>query len=129
MEAVMILLGEKIDWPNIRLVISDVGNFLSRLENYDVMKTADALFNKIRTNYISKPDFEPNDVKKKSVAAASMCFWVRAINNYAVVLKKVEPKKRRYQEVKSTLDAAMAILNEKQSEVQKVKDKVAALRA
>ena len=96
MEAVMILLGEKTDWNNVRLVISDVGNFLSRLENYDVMKTNESVFNKIRANYISKPDFEPNDVKKKSVAAASMCFWVRAINNYSVVLKKVEPKKRRH---------------------------------
>jgi dynein heavy chain len=36
MEAVMILLGEKIDWASCRNVISNPGEFLEKLKTYDV---------------------------------------------------------------------------------------------
>ena len=55
-------------------------------------KTSDKVLENIRSKYISKPEFDPTAVKAKSVAAASMCLWVRALNNYSIVLKKVEPK-------------------------------------
>ena len=125
----MILLGEKTDWANIRAVISDVNGFLDKLKKYNVAKTPEKVLEKVRNNYISKPEFDPEDVGKKSVAAKSMCIWARALNNYSIVLKVVEPKKKRHAEVKAILDKANAELAEKMGELKKVKDKVAHLES
>ena len=96
---------------------------------YDVSKTPESLLNKVRNNYLKLKEFDPEDVGKKSSAAKCLCIWVISVNKFSVVLKKVEPKKRKYEEVKSVLDEAMRDLNEKMSEVNKVKDAVAKLEA
>jgi dynein heavy chain len=93
MEAVMILLGEKTDWNTVRSVIGDVNGFLEKLKKYDVSKTPEKLLEKVRNNYIAKKEFDSEDVGKKSVAAKSMCIWVRALDKYQKVLKKVGPLK------------------------------------
>ena len=56
-----------------------------------------------------------------------MAVWVKAINNYSIVTKKVEPKKKRYNEVKEVLNKAEKELAEKMAELQAVKDNVANL--
>lgn len=58
-----------------------------------------------------------------------MCIWVRALNTYSFVLKKVAPKQEKYEEVKGVLDAAMSKLAVKEKELKEVKDKVAKLEA
>ncbi len=45
------------------------------------------------------------------------------------MLKKVEPKKKKYEEVQSVLATAQAELAQKMAEVNKVKDAVAKLEA
>ena len=92
------------------------------------MKCPESIFNKCRSNYLSKPDFDVSEVRKKSVAASFMAVWVKAVNNYQKVVKVVEPKQRRYNEVKANLDQAEAELAVKMAEVQKVRDKVALLQ-
>ena len=92
MEAIMLLLGEKIDWASIKLVITETNTFLDRLKNFEVMKCPESVFTKVRNNYLSKPDFEAAEVRKKSVAASFMAMWVKAVNNYQKVVKVVEPK-------------------------------------
>ena len=88
------------------------------------MKTPESIFTKVRNNYLSKPEFDISEIKKKSVAASFMASWVKAVNNYQKVVKVVEPKQRRYNEVKANLDQAEKELAEKMSEVQLVRDKV-----
>lgn len=102
----MILCGEKIDWANVRNVISNPTEFLDKLKKYDVSKTPEKWLERVRKNYLAKKEFDPEDVGKKSLAAKSMCMWVKALNNYSIVVKKVEPKKARYNEVKAILDKA-----------------------
>lgn len=68
MEAVMILLNEKLDWKNIKAVMGGA-TFLDGLKNYDVKNASDSMFNKIRKNYISKKAFMPEEIGKKSMAA------------------------------------------------------------
>ena len=91
------------------------------------MKCPERIFTKVRNDYLSKPEFDISEIKKKSVAASFMATWVKAVNNYQKVVKVVEPKQKRYNEVKEKLDSAEKELSEKMSEVQKVKDKVAVL--
>jgi dynein heavy chain len=128
MEAIMILLQEKLDWKSIRDVITDTNGFIERLKNYKVMEAPESLFVKVRNNYISKPEFDIADIKKKSVAASYMAMWVMDVNRYQAVVKVVVPKQNRYNEVKLVLDQAEAELALKMSEVQKVRDKVALLQ-
>lgn len=68
------------------------------------MKCPETIFTKVRTNYVNKPEFDISEIKRKSVAASFMASWVKAVNNYQKVVKVVEPKQRRYNEVKATLD-------------------------
>jgi dynein heavy chain len=81
------------------------------------MKCPESTFTKVRNNYLSKPEFDIKEIKNKSVAASFMASWVKAVNNYQKVLKVVEPKQKRYNEVKENLDIAEKMLAGKMAEV------------
>jgi len=129
MEACMILLGEKTDWPSIKAVLGDTGGFMNRLLTYDVSKTSEAVLAKVRKNYLSLTEFEPNDVGTKSKAAKVLCIWCLSVSKFQIVIKKVEPKKKKYEEVQTVLATAQAELAQKMAEVNKVKEAVAKLEA
>lgn len=65
-EAVMVLLGEKTDWGNIKIVLGDVSGFMQKLLGYDVSKTSEKILKNLREKWLSRPEFEPVDVGKKS---------------------------------------------------------------
>ena len=90
----MILLGEKTDWSSVKSVLSDVGGFIGRLKGYnqEMKKTPESVFNKVRSKYLSRPDFEPDSVGSKSQAAKCLCIWVISCCKYQIVLKNVAPK-------------------------------------
>jgi dynein heavy chain len=75
------------------------------------------------------PAFEPDVIKKASVAACGICKWVRAMVVYDQVAKTVGPKKEALAEAESSLNTAMAALAVKQAELKEVQDKVAGLLA
>lgn len=54
MEAVCILLGEKIDWAGIKVTMMQM-NFLDRLKNYDKNNISDLALKKLRNNYTNRP--------------------------------------------------------------------------
>jgi dynein heavy chain len=127
MESVMILMQERTEWPAIKSSLADVGKFIKILMNFDLKQCPDKAFNKVRKEYLARPEFDPELVKKQSLAASSIAIWVRAVNNYSNVMRIVEPKQAKYNEVKRILDAAVSDLNEKMAMLKKVKDDVAAL--
>lgn len=106
MECVMVLLGEKIDWKNVKSVLSNVNEFMRSLLEYDVDKVSEKIWKKARDGWISKPNFDPVEVKKVSVSAASLCTWAKAVSRYQIVVKKVTPKKAKLAEVKGILSSA-----------------------
>ena len=106
MEAVMILLQQKTDWNNVRIVLGDTGGFITNLLTYDVSKTPENVLAKVRKNYLSLKEFEPEDIGKKSSAAKCLCIWAIAVSRFQIILKKVEPKKRKFEEVQSILSKA-----------------------
>ena len=79
--------------------------------------------------YINMEDFTPESVGKVSKAAQGLCMWAKAMDVYARVAKEVEPKKAKLAEANAQLSSAMATLNEKQANLQKVQDKVAELES
>jgi hypothetical protein len=82
MEAIMLLLGEKIDWNAIKSCLGETNAFIERLKTFEVMKCPEAVFTKVRNNYLSKPEFDIAAVKKISVAASFMATWVKAVISY-----------------------------------------------
>lgn len=129
MEAVMLLLGEKTEWNNVRSVLSDAGGFLNRLQTYNVSKTSESVFARLRAQYLRKKEFDAKSVERVNFAAMNMCVWVMALNNFQKVNKKVEPMKANYKEVKSKLDKKLSELKKKKDEVERVKSNVARLKA
>lgn len=69
----------------------------------------------VKTGYTEDSDFDPDKVKKGSVAAAGLCKWVHAMVVYNRVAKVVGPKRAALAEAESTLAQAMADLGEKQA--------------
>jgi dynein heavy chain len=129
MECVMVMLGEKTDWKNVKSVLSNVNEFMGKLLDYDVDKVSERIWKKAREGWISKPNFDPAEVKKVSVSASALCTWAKAVSKYQIIVKKVAPKKAKLAEVKGVLSSAQAELKVKLDDVQLVKDTVAKLEA
>ena len=62
-------------------------HFLDTLKEYDKDNIAVSIMKKIRANYISNEDFDPDIIKNVSSACEGLCKWVRAIDVYDSVAK------------------------------------------
>ena len=120
MEGVCILLGAKPDWDSAKKVLSDT-QFMNRLLNFDKDNIPPATIKKI-IKYYDDPQFTPEAVERQSMAAKSLCMWVRAMKVYDEVAKVVEPKKQ-------VLAESMAKLQEEQAKLQAVQDELAGVIA
>ena len=113
---------------------------------------------KIRSEYMTNPDFDPTVVAKASSAAEGLCKWIKAMEVYDRVakvfiafflltcpyntcthvfffclnpflwLKVVAPKKANLAEAQESLAATMALLDQKRGELKEVEDRLAALQ-
>ncbi|CAL1538804.1 unnamed protein product [Lymnaea stagnalis] len=120
MEAVMILRGNDPTWPEAKKQLGDQ-NFLKQLMNFDKDNISDRVLKKIG-QYVAQADFHPEIIGRVSLAAKSLCMWVRAMEMYGRIFRVVEPKRQR-------LNAAMAILREKQAALADAKAKLAEVEA
>ncbi|XP_018654464.1 LOW QUALITY PROTEIN: hypothetical protein Smp_130810 [Schistosoma mansoni] len=126
MEAVCIMLGQKGDWATAKTVLND-SNFLRKLVEYPKDEITDGQLKKLK-KFIDNPEFQPEIVEKTSKACKSMCMWVRALDLYAHIYRTVEPKRKRLEEANADLDIVMRKLQEKQSELSNVEQKIASLQ-
>ena len=127
MEAVCILMGVKPDWDSAKKMLADT-QFLNKLINYDKDNIPLATLKKLK-KYIDNEKFQPEVVENVSKACKSMCFWARALNTYAYVVREVEPKKKKLAKAKAELAEVMSALEEKQAQLKEVEDKIASLQA
>ena len=75
---------------------------------------------KIRTEYITNPEFDPLKVRNASSAAEGLCKWIKAMEIYDRVAKVVAPKKIKLAEAQKAFKETMDILNAKRSELKEV---------
>merc|ERR1719502_1784861 len=75
------------------------------------------------------PEFEPDKVKKGSLAAMGICKWVRAMVVYNAVAKEVGPKRAKLAKAEQEVAEAEATVAAKQAELKEVMDMVADLEA
>ena len=66
----------------------DMG-FIDKLKNFDKNNVPDAVLRKLRLS-INKPEFDPFNIGKVSMACKSLCLWARAIDNYSKISKLIE---------------------------------------
>ena len=119
MEAVCVLMGEKLDWKEGSVKLLNKSDFLESLGKYDKDNISEKKV-KVLQKYINNPEFLPELVAKKSNAAKSLCMWVRAMDVYARVAKNVEPKKKALADAQSTVAEMNKILATKNAELAEV---------
>ncbi|XP_075690041.1 dynein axonemal heavy chain 12 [Rhinoderma darwinii] len=114
-------------WGPSKRVLGDM-NFLKDLREYDKDNIPVSVMQKIRSEYITNPDFDPAKVAKASSAAEGLCRWILAMEVYDRVAKVVAPKKARLAEAQQSLSETMSVLNQKRAELKEVEDRLAALQ-
>jgi dynein heavy chain len=64
---------------------------------------SDKTFRRLK-DYVENPKFIPEAVKEGSLAAMSICVWIRAVYHFCVVYREYFPKQQRVIEAKKILD-------------------------
>ena len=83
---------------------------------------------KIKDEYLRDPEFEPSRVAKASSAAEGLCKWCMAMVKYDEIKKIVAPKEKALAEAEAELDILNKALNEKQTQLKMVVDRLALLQ-
>jgi len=104
--------------PFIYTVILSDTNLIKKMIEFDKDNMKPEVIDKVRP-FMDDPNFEPEVVKKGSVAAAGICKWIRAMVIYDRVAKVVGPKRAALKiaeaeakEAKDKLDTAQKTLKE-----------------
>ncbi|GFO25932.1 dynein heavy chain, cytoplasmic [Plakobranchus ocellatus] len=91
LEAICLLLGETAtDWKVIRqIIIKD--SFINSIVALKTDDISDDIRNKMKTKYMSNPDYNYEKVNRASLACGPMVKWAIAQIQYADMLKRIEP--------------------------------------
>ncbi|KAJ8389320.1 hypothetical protein AAFF_G00121850 [Aldrovandia affinis] len=126
MQAVMILRGNEPTWAEAKRQLGE-SNFIKQLVNFDKDNISDRVLKKIG-HYCTQPDFHPEIIGRVSLAAKSLCMWVRAMEVYGRIFRVVEPKRARLQGATSQLREKQAALAASQAKLKEVGDKLDLLK-
>ncbi|KAL0970220.1 hypothetical protein UPYG_G00238880 [Umbra pygmaea] len=126
MQAVMILRGNEPTWAEAKRQLGD-SNFIKQLINFDKDNISERVLKKI-SQYCTQPDFQPDIIGRVSLAAKSLCMWVRAMEVYGRIVRVVEPKRARLNAAKSQLTEKQNALAEAQARLREVGEKLDQLK-
>eukprot|EP00392_Amoebophrya_sp_AT5.2_P003107 g3112.t1 len=120
--------NKKVDdfWEPAKKKLYGDTNLLKRMIEYDKDNIAESVIAKVKP-FEADPNFDPEAVKKSSVAAAGMCKWVRAMIVYERVAREVGPKREALAASQAKLKQAQDKLALKKAELKEVLDKLQAL--
>ncbi|XP_043931285.1 dynein axonemal heavy chain 11-like [Protopterus annectens] len=93
-------------WKTAKMYMSKVDDFLQSLVNFDKEHIPDATIKAIKEEYLSDPEFNPEFVRTKSLAAAGLCAWVINIIRFHEVYCEVELKRKALSQANSDLVVA-----------------------
>ncbi|XP_062849650.1 dynein axonemal heavy chain 2 [Trichomycterus rosablanca] len=126
MQAVMILRGCEPTWAEAKRQLGE-SNFIKQLVHFDKDNISDRVLKKIG-QYCTQPDFQPEIIGRVSLAAKSLCMWVRAMEVYGRIYRVVEPKRARLHGATTQLAEKQAALAEAQAKLQEVGEKLEKLK-
>ena len=126
MDAVALLLGHAPGWPAAVKVMGKPKDFIAGLKAYNKDNIKESILKKLK-KFVKNPDFDPEIIKQKSVAARSICMWCRAMDTYAAVNKIVIPKKKALGEAEAQLSVVKKELDVKEAALREIKAELARL--
>ena len=89
-------------WEEGKLLLNR-SNFFKDLEFYDMKSMSDSTFRGLKVFY-DNPKFRPEIVQEGSVAARSLCLWVRAVYEFCLVYRALEPKRQQLARAEEELE-------------------------
>ncbi|KAF8823129.1 dynein heavy chain family protein [Cardiosporidium cionae] len=103
-------------WEPAKRVLLGNSRFLSSLFDFDKDNIQPDVLLQIEP-YENDPDFDPEIIKKASVAATGLCKWVLAIIRYHRIFIKINPKRKALVVAQQELDKATKALTAKKDEL------------
>eukprot|EP00746_Dinoflagellata_sp_MGD_P167285 gnl/MRDRNA2_/MRDRNA2_97784_c0_seq1.p1 gnl/MRDRNA2_/MRDRNA2_97784_c0~~gnl/MRDRNA2_/MRDRNA2_97784_c0_seq1.p1 ORF type:complete len:1315 (-),score=327.76 gnl/MRDRNA2_/MRDRNA2_97784_c0_seq1:123-3980(-) len=95
---------------------------LDRMQRFDKDNIPETVIEKLLP-YCAREDFNPDVIKKASIAAMSICMWVRALVTYHQVAKEVAPKREALAAAEKKLVCTDEILDAKRQAIQEMQEK------
>eukprot|EP00002_Diphylleia_rotans_P013196 TRINITY_DN2570_c0_g1_i1.p1 TRINITY_DN2570_c0_g1~~TRINITY_DN2570_c0_g1_i1.p1 ORF type:complete len:3210 (-),score=627.88 TRINITY_DN2570_c0_g1_i1:227-9145(-) len=122
-------MGKKVYdyWESSKKMLSD-SKFLQTLQAYDKDNIAPGIIEKI-VPYIKDKTFEPSVMQKVSIAATSLCMWVRAIYRYHKVYRVVAPKKAALRQAEEEFTVTMETVAAKKKILEETETRIRELMA
>lgn len=120
--------GKMVDdyWKASLKILSDI-RFMDSLLNFDKDNIPERVMDKIRSNYLTNINFDPDKIKTASTACEGLCRWIYAMSEYDKVAKVVAPKKKALAEAQAEYNSAMAELTVKREQLKQVQLKLSDL--
>uniref|UniRef100_A0A8D2ZL57 Uncharacterized protein n=1 Tax=Scophthalmus maximus TaxID=52904 RepID=A0A8D2ZL57_SCOMX len=132
--AVMVLMAPRgkvpkdRSWKAAKAMMAKVDAFLDALVNFKKENIPEACLKAIQP-YLNDPEFEPELVASKSLAAAGLCSWVVNIVKFYEVYCEVEPKRQALSKANADLAAAQEKLATIKSKITRLDENLAKLTA
>ena len=92
-------------WNSGKVMMAKVDQFLDSLITFDKENIHDSNLTAIRP-YLNDPEFDPDKVRSKSLAASGLCAWAINIVTFYEVFCDVEPKRMALAAANADLSAA-----------------------
>ncbi|CAD7085079.1 unnamed protein product [Hermetia illucens] len=131
--AVMVLLAPngKIPrdrgWRAAKLMMGKVDQFLNDLLNYDKDNIPPNVI-EVLEEYLKDPEFNPEKVVQKSVAAAGLCAWIINLHKYHQVFQIVGPKQHALESSQMELNDARERLKFLKGKIDELEQKLSAIQ-
>ncbi|EGD79180.1 outer dynein arm heavy chain beta [Salpingoeca rosetta] len=106
-------------WKAAKAMMGNVTEFLDKLLNYDKENIPEPNLKAVYP-YLKDPEFDPDFVRGKSLAAAGLCAWARNIVTFYEIFCDVEPKRQALAAANAQLEAAQTKLNKIMDKIKKL---------
>merc|ERR1719454_1249989 len=102
----------KVDdfWEPCKKELLGDSQLLNKMIDYDKDNMGDAIISKVTPLY-EDPAFDPDAIKKASLAAMGICKWIRAMVIYDKVAKEVGPKKLKLAGAEKSAEDALNMVD------------------
>ncbi|EDW50531.1 GM13947 [Drosophila sechellia] len=129
LESICLLLGENAtDWKSIRAVIMRENFINSIVSNFGTENITDDVREKMKSKYLSNPDYNFEKVNRASMACGPMVKWAIAQIEYADMLKRVEPLREELRSLEEQADVNLASAKETKDLVEQLERSIAAYK-
>ncbi|PSN39336.1 Dynein beta chain [Blattella germanica] len=115
-------------WKACKMMMGKVDSFLDNLIHYAKEDIQPDVYKAVQ-QYIVDPEFKPEKVLSKSLAAAGLCAWVINIIKFFDVYVVVEPKRRALNQANNELAAARERLKFLNTQIASLEEQLAILTA